>query len=50
LLPEEAQIVTIFSGAVAATSTQPEAVRQLLSAWAAPETRDLKAKHGMQPA
>jgi molybdate transport system substrate-binding protein len=50
LLPEEAQIVTIFSGAVAARSTQPEAVRQLLSSWASPETGDIKAKHGMQPA
>jgi molybdate transport system substrate-binding protein len=50
LLPEEAQIVTIFSGAVAATSTQQQAVRQLLAAWASPETGEIKAKHGMQPA
>lgn len=50
LLPEEAQIVTIFSGAAAATSTQPQAVGQLLAAWASPEMRDIKAKHGMQPA
>lgn len=50
LLPEEAQIVTIFSGAVAAASTQPEAVRQMLSVWASPEMREIKAKHGMQPA
>ena len=50
LLPEEAQIVTIFSGAVAAASTQPEAVRQMLSVWASPEMRDIKEKHGMQPA
>jgi len=50
LLPEEAQIVTIFSGAVAAASTRPEAVRQMLSLWASPEMREIKAKHGMQPA
>ena len=50
LLPEEAQIVTIFSGAVAAASTEPEAVRQMLSFWASPEMRDIKEKHGMQPA
>ena len=50
LLPEEAQIVTIFSGAVAAASTEPEAVRQMLSVWASPEMRDIKEKHGMQPA
>ena len=50
LLPEEAQIVTIFSGAVAAASTEPEAVRQMLSVWASPEMREIKAKHGMQPA
>lgn len=50
LLPKEAQIVTIFSGAVAATSTRPEAVRQMLFVWASPEMREIKAKHGMQPA
>jgi molybdate transport system substrate-binding protein len=50
LLPEAAKIETVFSGAVVATSAQPEAVRQMLAYWASPETSAIKARHGMAPA
>jgi len=49
-LPEAIQIVTIFSGGICAVSQQPEAVRELLAAWAAPETAAVKRRHGMEPA
>ena len=50
LLPEAAKIETVFSGAVAGTSAQPEAVRQMLAYWASPETSAIKARHGMDAA
>lgn len=50
LLPEAAKIETVFSGAVAATSSQPEEARQVLAFWASPETSAIKARHGMAPA
>jgi hypothetical protein len=50
LLPEAAKIETVFSGAVAGTSAQPEAVRQVLAYWASAETGAIKARHGMAPA
>jgi len=49
-LPEAVQIVTIFSGGVCATARQPDAVRELLAALAAPETAAIKRRHGMEPA
>jgi molybdate transport system substrate-binding protein len=49
-LPAAVQIVTIFSGAVCATSQQPDAARELLAALAAPETAEIKRRHGMEPA
>jgi molybdate transport system substrate-binding protein len=49
-LPPAIQITTIFSGAVAATSTQPDAVRELLAFMASPATADTKRRNGMDPA
>ena len=49
-LPSAIQIVTTFSGGVCATSRQPEAVRVLLAAMNAPETAEIKRRHGMEPA
>ena len=50
LLPEAAKIETVFSGAVATSSTQPDAVVQLLTRWSAADTASIKARHGMEPA
>ena len=49
-LPPAIQITTTFSGGVCATSTQPEAVRALLAAMAAPEAAAAKRRQGMDPA
>lgn len=49
-LPPAVAINTIFSGAVAATSTRPEAVRALLAWLAAPHTAAAKQRHGMAAA
>jgi molybdate transport system substrate-binding protein len=49
-LPDAIQITTTFSGAVCATSRQPEAVRDLLRYMAAPEAAEAKRKQGMDPA
>ena len=49
-LPEAVQIVTTFSAAQAATSAQPQAVRDFLAFAASPQTADLKRRHGMSPA
>lgn len=49
-LPPAIQLMTVFSGAVAATSTRADAVRGWL-AWAAGEgTAATKRRHGMEPA
>ncbi|EYC50863.1 molybdenum ABC transporter substrate-binding protein [Hylemonella gracilis str. Niagara R] len=48
-LPAEIQITTTFSGAVCATSRQPEAVRALLRYMAAPEAAEAKRRQGMNP-
>jgi molybdate transport system substrate-binding protein len=50
LLPDAIQITTTFSGAVCATSRQPEAVQALLRYMAAPEAAEAKRKQGMDPA
>lgn len=49
-LPDAIQITTTFSGAVCATSRQPEAVRELLRYMAAPEAAEAKRRQGMDPA
>jgi molybdate transport system substrate-binding protein len=48
-LPPPLQLVTIFSGAVAATSDAATAAAELLKFMAAPETAALKAHFGMEP-
>ena len=47
-LPPAIQITTTFSAALAATSTQPEAVRALLAFFASPATADIKRRNGME--
>ena len=49
-LPDAVQITTTFSGSVATTSTQPEAVRAMLAFWASAACADTKVRHGMDPA
>lgn len=49
-LPPEVQITTTFSAGIAATSTQPEAVRELLDFLASPATAEAKRRNGMDPA
>ena len=49
-LPDAIQIITTFSGAVSATSTQAEAARALLDFMASPATAETKRRNGMDPA
>ena len=46
-LPDAVQITTTFSGSVAATSAQAQAVRDLLAFWTSPACKTLKEEHGM---
>ena len=46
-LPDAVQITTTFSGSVAATSAQAQAVRDLLAFWASAAAQDTKVRHGM---
>lgn len=47
-LPPAIQITTTFSAGLAATSTQPEAVRALLAFFASPATVEIKRRNGME--
>ena len=49
-LPRAVEIITTFSGAVAATCGQPDAMRALLAFWQLPVCDALKRQHGMAPA
>jgi molybdate transport system substrate-binding protein len=49
-MPPEVAIVTVFSGAVASGSRQPQATRALLAYLRSPATAGLKRAHGMAPA
>ena len=49
-LPLEVQIITTFSGSVAARCGQPEAMRALLAFWQSAACDALKRQHGMDPA
>jgi len=49
-MPPEVAIDTVFSGAVAASSRQPQATRALLDHLRSPATAELKRRHGMAPA
>lgn len=49
-LPDTIQSITVFSGAVASTSSQAEAALQLLQYMASPDTAAVKARYGMSAA
>jgi len=49
-LPPAVEIITTFSGSVAATSSQADAVRTMLAFWATAACTDTKVRHGMQSA
>jgi molybdate transport system substrate-binding protein len=49
-LPKAVEIITTFSGSVAATCAQPQAMRDLLAFWQSGACDALKRQHGMEPA
>lgn len=49
-LPKAVEIITTFSGSVAATCLQPQAMRALLAFWQSGACDALKRRHGMDPA
>lgn len=49
-LPPEIQIITTFSGGLAASSAQPDAVRAMLAYMASPAATEAKQRQGMEPA
>lgn len=50
MMPPEIQLVTIFSGGIAATSSRPDDARRVLGAMAGEAMAALKRAHGMEPA
>ena len=46
-LPPGVEIITTFSGSVAATSVQAQAVQAMLAFWASAACADTKVRHGM---
>ena len=46
-LPPGVEIITTFSGSVAATSVQAQAVQAMQAFWASPACADTKVRHGM---
>jgi molybdate transport system substrate-binding protein len=44
------EIITTFSGSVAASCPQPDAMRALLAFWQSQACEALKRQHGMAPA
>ena len=49
-LPKAVEIITTFSGSIAATCQQPQAMRALLAFWQSGACDALKRQHGMDPA
>jgi len=49
-LPPAVEIITMFSGSVAATSSQADAVHTMLAFWASAACADTKVRHGMKAA
>jgi len=49
-MPPGCEIVTVFSAALCAASTQPDAVCALLAFLQSSETAEIKRRHGMEPA
>ena len=49
-LPDAVQITTTFSGSVATTSHQADAVHAMLAFWASAACAETKVRHGMQAA
>lgn len=49
-LPQGVEIITTFSGSVAASCAQPDAMRALLVFWQSAACDALKRQHGMTPA
>ena len=50
LLPPALQLVTVFSGGIAANCSRPDEARALLAYLASPAAADAKRRHGMDPA
>ena len=48
-LPKAVEIITTFSGSVASSCAQPQAVRALLAFWQSSACDALKRQHGMDP-
>ena len=49
-LPKALELVTTFSGAIAANCSRPDEARALLAFMASPAVGDVKRRHGLEPA